>query len=89
MALLIAKGFLEQVGAVTRRFPLDYATTQNNLGLAYRDLANVRNREGNLKLAIRAFGEALKIYAEKDYPDRHKLVTENLNRAKKALQGSK
>ncbi|SNB61684.1 hypothetical protein SAMN02746019_00027170, partial [Thermoflexus hugenholtzii JAD2] len=32
--------------------PLEYATTQNNLGAAYARLAEVRDREANLERAI-------------------------------------
>ncbi|MGQ9595689.1 MAG: CHAT domain-containing protein, partial [Anaerolineae bacterium] len=39
--------------------PLEYATTQNNLGNAYSDLAQVREREANLGRAIEAYRQAL------------------------------
>jgi tetratricopeptide (TPR) repeat protein len=42
--------------------PLDYAMTQDNLGIAYRDLAAVEDRTDNLKRAIDAFREALRFY---------------------------
>src|SRR2546425_3758720 len=38
-----------------QRYPLDYALTLNNLGNAYRDFAEVRDKEENLTIAIRAF----------------------------------
>ena len=39
--------------------PRRVAMTQNNLGNAYRELAGVRDREGNLERAIAAYREAL------------------------------
>jgi hypothetical protein len=35
--------------------PLDYAATQNNLGLAYRNLASHEEPVGNLRKAIEAY----------------------------------
>jgi tetratricopeptide (TPR) repeat protein len=40
--------------------PLDYARTQNNLGVAYRCLSEHEDPVGNLRKAIEAFGEALR-----------------------------
>ncbi len=46
-----------------KKFPGRYVTTQNNIGVAYMNLARVRNKETNLEKAINAFQEALKIYS--------------------------
>lgn len=35
--------------------PLYYANTQNNLGIAYEDLADIEEREANLRRAIEAY----------------------------------
>ncbi len=43
-------------------FPTDYAMTENNLGNAYGDMAEVRGKEDNLKKSIAAYGEALQVY---------------------------
>ncbi|HVO44280.1 MAG TPA: hypothetical protein VMT34_16750, partial [Aggregatilineales bacterium] len=43
-----------------RTAPLDYATTQDNLGSAYGDLAGVEDRPENLRRAISAYDEALR-----------------------------
>ena len=48
--------------------PVKYALTQNNLGTAYSDLADVRNKESNLEKAINAFNETLKIRTVEKYP---------------------
>ena len=50
------------------RFPQDYAMTQNNLGNAYGNLADVRDSEDNLKGAIRAYEEALKVRTVEKLP---------------------
>jgi hypothetical protein len=39
------------------RFPMDYATTQNNLGNVYKILAEVEGKAENCKKAIEAFEE--------------------------------
>jgi len=51
-----------------KKFPDSYATTQNNIGAAYWNLAGVRNKEANLEKAINAYQEALKIYTVESYP---------------------
>jgi tetratricopeptide (TPR) repeat protein len=43
------------------RFPMQYATTQNNLGNAYSTLAEVEAKAENCKKAIEAYEEALKV----------------------------
>ncbi len=53
------KGILKMVSP--KKFPDRYATTQNNLGVTYSDLAGVRDKKTNLEKAIDAFQEALKI----------------------------
>ncbi len=45
-----------------RDFPQDWATTQNNLGIAYRDLAT-GDRGDNLKRAIECFQAAARSFA--------------------------
>ncbi len=46
----------------SQSYPINYAMTQNNLGLAYGDLAEVRDKEVNLENAIQSYQEALRIY---------------------------
>jgi len=65
---------------------VDYATTQNNLGIAYDTLAEVRDKEKNLAKAIRAFEEALKIYTVERYPLYHEIVASNMSRAKQQMK---
>lgn len=45
-----------------KRFPVDYAATQNNLGKASRTLAEKENPIENCKKAIQAYHEALHVY---------------------------
>ncbi|OYT41998.1 MAG: hypothetical protein B6U86_01340, partial [Candidatus Altiarchaeales archaeon ex4484_43] len=63
------------------KYPVNYATTQNNLGNAYRTLAEVRNKEENLTKAIRAYEEALKIYTVEKYPVNYATTQNNLGNA--------
>ena len=55
-----------------KNFPQDYATTQGNLGFAYRKLSEIKNKEANLNKAIGLFNEALKVYDKDVYPDKYK-----------------
>ncbi|MCK4735767.1 MAG: tetratricopeptide repeat protein, partial [Methanophagales archaeon] len=45
----------------SKKFSDEYARTQNNLGVAYCNLAEVRDTESNLEKAIYAYQEALNI----------------------------
>ena len=59
---------------------------QNNLGNAYRDLAEVRDKEENLTGAIRAYEEALKIYTVEKYPLDYDFVMSNMRKAKQKMK---
>jgi len=64
-----------------KRFPMDYAITQNNLGNAYGTLAEVENKAENCKKAIRAFEEALKVYTPDRFPMDYAMTQNNLGNA--------
>ncbi|HWP47239.1 MAG TPA: tetratricopeptide repeat protein [Candidatus Limnocylindrales bacterium] len=55
-------------------FPVQYATLQHNLGNAYRKLAEIENRNENLKRALEAYEEALKVFTKEKFPTVHDLV---------------
>ncbi len=48
--------------------PLDYAMIQNNLGVAYQDLAQMQDRVENLTRAIAAYHEALRFRTPQTMP---------------------
>jgi tetratricopeptide (TPR) repeat protein len=50
------------------KFPSEYGRAQNNLGNAYQNLADVRDKEANLEKAVYAYLEALKIRTIESYP---------------------
>ena len=50
------------------KFPYEYAMAQNDLGVAYGILAEVRDKETNAKNAISAFQKALEVYTVEKYP---------------------
>ena len=60
--------------------PRWHAMTQNNLGTAYRTLAEVEEKGENCRRAIEAYGEALGVYTEELSPQVHALVARNLSR---------
>jgi len=60
------------------RYPMQYGTTQNNLGSAYQTLAGVEAKADNSKRAIEAYEEALEIYREREYPEIFPGVEQNL-----------
>ena len=59
-------------------FPIQYATTQNNLGSAYRTLAEVENKAENCKKAIKAYRAALEVFTADNFPEANRLVQDNL-----------
>jgi tetratricopeptide (TPR) repeat protein len=65
------------------RFPMDYATTQNNLGAAYSTLAEVKEKPENCEKAITAYEEALKIFAIEKYPLYYATAISNLEEVKR------
>ena len=67
--------------------PLDYAMTQNNLGVAYGNLARYEQPVENLKAAIAAYGEALRFYTEKTAPLDYAMTQNNLGTAYRNLAG--
>jgi len=67
-------------------YPVDYAMIQNNLGAAYRSLAEVKERAANLTKAINAYEEALKIYTAERYPLYHKRVAASLDLTREMLE---
>jgi hypothetical protein len=44
--------------------PDEYAHTQNNLGIAYRNLSRIEDGEENMERSIRAYEEALRARSE-------------------------
>ena len=67
------------------RFPMDYAMTQNNLGIAYSMLAEVENKADNCKKAIKACEEALKVYTLERFPTDYAMTQNNLGNAYRTL----
>ncbi|HNT72680.1 MAG TPA: hypothetical protein PKK92_06450, partial [Methanothrix sp.] len=59
-------------------FPIDYAMTQNNLGIAFSTLAEVEDTAENCKRAIEAYREALKVFTKEEFPEFHPRVEKNL-----------
>ena len=62
-------------------FPHNYAKTQNNLGNAYGNLADVRDSEDNLKGAIRAYEEALNVLTVDRFPQDYARTQNNMGNA--------
>ncbi len=62
-------------------YPLDYATTMNNLGNAYSYLSDVRDKENNLTRAVQAFEEVLKIRTVDNYPIQYAMTMNDLGNA--------
>jgi tetratricopeptide (TPR) repeat protein len=65
--------------------PRRVAMTQNNLGNAYRELAAVRDREGNLERAIAAYREALRFRTPETAPLEYATTQNNLGNAYQEL----
>ncbi len=57
-----------EAAPLNERIAFAYATTQNNLGIAYADLAQVEDRAANLRRAVDAFTGALRFYTPEAAP---------------------
>jgi tetratricopeptide (TPR) repeat protein len=80
------KAYEEALKVYTReRYPMDYGKTQNNLGTAYRTLAEVEAKAENCKRAIEAYEEALKVYTRERYPMDYGKTQNNLGIAYQTL----
>ena len=72
------KAFKAALTVRTREaFPLDWAVTQHNLGVAYRDRVQ-GSRAENLKAAIKAFEAALTVRTREASPRDHLFTAKNL-----------
>ncbi len=69
--------------------PMGYAMTQNNLGVAYRRLSGVKDKEENLRLAIAAYEEASEYYTPEDAPVDYAKLQSNIGWAYKDLDNIK
>jgi tetratricopeptide (TPR) repeat protein len=72
---------------IPERSALDYAGTQNNLGIAYKALAGYQEPVENLRTAVQAYGEALRFYTPERSPLDYARTQNNLGNAYKALAG--
>jgi tetratricopeptide (TPR) repeat protein len=68
-----------------RDFPLDWAATQNNLGVAYSEIPT-GDRGENLKRAIECYENALRVRTERDFPLDWAMTQYNLGVAYSELQ---
>ena len=59
------KDLLEKVSIEGK--PKLYARIRNNQGIAFKKLSEIRDTENNIKRAIHAYEEALKIYRGEEY----------------------
>jgi len=66
-------------------YPIDYAITTFNLGIAYQGLAEIEKDPENYKNCINAFQEVLKIYTPDNYPLQHAKTQIQLGIAYQAL----
>ncbi len=63
------------------RFPYSYASTQNNLGIAYKMLARVEGKAENCKKAIKSYNEALKVRPPQQDPIEYAMALMNIGSA--------
>jgi len=61
--------------------PLDYAKTQNSLGIAFRRLAAVEDKAANAHKAITAYNEALTVRTPDKFPMDYGMTQNNLGNA--------
>ena len=58
--------------------PVQFAATQNNLGVAYRTLSDVENKSRNCKRAIEAYEAALIVYTLDHFPMQYATTKNNI-----------
>ena len=58
--------------------PVQFAATQNNLGVAYRTLSDVENKARNCKRAIEAYEAALIVYTLDQFPIQYATTKNNI-----------
>jgi len=59
---------------------------KNGEGLCYSKLAEIGNKEDNLRKAIRAYEEGLKILTVEKYPSYYELVISDMERAEQMMR---
>ena len=69
--------------------PIQYAMVQHSLGIAYRNLASMEDREHYLEKAISAHEEALKVYTFEEFPMDHAITWDNIGLAHSDLASVK
>jgi tetratricopeptide (TPR) repeat protein len=67
------------------RVPLQWAATQNNLGIALEALGERESGTGKLEEAVAAYREALKEWTPEAAPYLHNITQKNLDRANALL----
>ena len=77
----------QMLGTVSEaEHPEIYAHIMNNRGVCYGKLARIVDKEENLKKAVRAYEEALKIYTVEKYTLYYEAVVSNMSRVKQRMK---
>jgi tetratricopeptide (TPR) repeat protein len=92
-ALLASKDYMGAIGRYEgilktispKKYPEQWGSCQNSIGIAYYELALINNKEINLKKGIQAYQEALKIYTIESYSIDYAMTQNNLGLAYWAL----
>ena len=80
------KAFEDTLKVTTlKRFPVEYAMTQNNLGLTYKTLGEVEGKAENCKNSIEAFQKAQKVYTIERFPMDYAMTQNNLGNTYRTL----
>jgi len=83
---LAIKAYLKTINYWTNdNNPESYAVTRNNLGNAYRTLAEVEDQVDNCKRAIESYQEALKVKTVERFPIQYAMTQNNLGAAYSTL----
>src|SRR4030067_340765 len=82
-ALTIYNAIASKVSA--NREPELYGAAKNSAGICYYKLALIKNTEGNLRKAIGAFEDSLKVRTLEAYPVEYAITQNNLGNAYRSL----
>lgn len=68
-------------------YSLDYGLALANLGIAYADLAQIYNRQGNLEYARGAYRQAMKVLTPQRYPTYYEILDNLIKETEHYLAG--
>ena len=64
------------------QFPLQYATTKNNIAGAYTTLAEIEEAKSNAENAVQCYKDAQSVFSNEQYPEYYEMIEDSINYVK-------